>query len=218
MMKGLLDLLLMKKINLIGQRFGRLLVISEADRDKQQRVKWLCRCDCGVEKVVQGRDLRRGKTKSCGCLNREVSAERNTTHGLCRTPDYQAWCAAKWRCTNPNNKHYANYGGRGIEFKFPDFETFLDHIGPKPSKAHSLDRIDNNGHYEPGNIRWALIKAQARNKRSNHMISYQGETLCIAEWAEKLGFKRTLIFCRLYKGWSVEKTLETPPRPISPSA
>ena len=205
------------KLNLIGQKYGRLLVISEAGRDKQQRVKWLCRCDCGTEKIVHGGDLRIGHTKSCGCLNRELASERNTTHGLCRTPDYKAWFAAKSRCTNPNDKHWVDYGGRGIEFKFPDFETFLSHIGPKPSKAHTLDRIDNNGHYEPGNIRWALREAQARNRRSNRLITYQGETLCMAEWAEKFGLTRDLISYRIRAGWGVEKALETPVRPISRS-
>ena len=203
------------KLNLIGQRFGRLLVISEAGSDKHQKIKWLCRCDCSVEKVVRGSSLRIGETKSCGCLNRELSTERNSTHGLCKTPDFHAWAAAKSRCTNPNNKNWVDYGGRGIEFRLPDFETFLSHIGPKPSKAHTLDRIDNNGHYEIGNIRWALKKPQARNRRSNHMITYQDKTLCIAEWAEKLGLKRHLIYTRLARGWSVEKALETPPRPIS---
>ena len=207
----------MTKINLIGQKFGRLLVISEAGSDKHQKIKWLCQCDCNVEKVVHGYSLRRGDTKSCGCLKRELTTERNTTHGLATTPGYNAWAAAKSRCTNPKNKNYANYGGRGIEFRFPDFETFLDHIGPRPSKKHSLDRIDNNGHYEHGNVRWALIKTQNRNRRNNRLITYQGETFSVTEWAEKLGFKRYLIFDRIKRGWSVEKAFETPPRPISPS-
>ena len=201
----------MVRPNLLGQRFGRLLVISEAGSGYQGKTKWLCRCDCSVEKIVYGTSLKSGGTKSCGCLRREVT----TTHGLYGTPGYNAWFDAKLRCTNPNHKHWVDYGGRGIEFRLPDVKTFSDHIGPRPSNKHSLDRIDNDGHYEPGNIRWALRKIQNRNRRNNRLITYQNETLCVAEWSEKLGLKSQLIFSRLKRGWSVEKALGTPVKQVS---
>ena len=199
-----------KTLALHGQKFGRLTVVSLAGTDKFRQSRWLCRCDCGNEKNVVGRSLKNGDTKSCGCLHRALVSEANTKHGNSGKPGYNAWCAAKSRCTNPNYIGWANYGGRGIEFRFPDFETFLSHIGPKPSNKHSLDRIDNEGHYEIGNIRWALINIQSRNKRNNRMITYQGETLCMADWAKKLGFSKNVILLRLKRGWSVEKTLQTP--------
>ena len=200
------------KQDLIGQQFERLLVISVASRSKSKRSLWLCRCDCGVEKVVLGASLKIGRTRSCGCLHRELVSQLNTTHGQANTPEYNIWTQAKQRCTNSNAKDFHRYGERGIKFLFDDFEEFLDHIGPKPGKEYSLDRIDNSGNYQSGNVRWATLKIQSRNKRSNRYLSYQNETLCAKDWAEKLGFSYSTIRKRLELGWSVEKTLSTPVR------
>ena len=194
-----------KALALLGQKFGRLTVLSEASVNKPGKSRWLCRCDCGIEKIVLGSSLKNGSTKSCGCL----CGEKNTTHGLSKTPEYRAWKGAEHRCTNPKSINFHSYGGRGIEFRLPNFVEFLAHIGPRPSNKHSLDRIDNEGHYEIGNIRWATINIQNRNRRSNRMIAYQGNNLCIADWAERLGCSHRTIATRLELGWSVEATLET---------
>lgn len=198
------------KQELIGQQFERLLVIRAAGRNKRRSSLWLCRCDCGVERIVEGSDLKRGRTRSCGCLHRQLVAERATTHGGHKTLEYTSWTQAKSRCTNPNAKHFHHYGGRGIKFLFDDFEEFLAHIGPRPGKEYSLDRIDNSGNYEYGNVRWATQKDQCRNTRSNRYLTYQNETLCVTGWTERLGFNRDTIRSRLKYGWSVERTLSTP--------
>jgi hypothetical protein len=198
------------KQELIGQRFERLLVISAAGKNKSKKLLWLCRCDCGVERIVAGNNLRSGDTRSCGCLNRQLAAERLTTHGGRKTLEYSSWTKAKQRCTNPNAINFHHYGERGIKFLLDNFEEFLAHIGPKPGKEYSLDRIDNSGNYEYGNVRWATQKNQCRNKRNNRYLTYQNETLCVTDWAERLGLNRTTIRKRLRFGWSVERTLSTP--------
>lgn len=204
------------KIDLSGQRFGRLLVVSEAGKNKFGQILWQCRCDCGTEKIVLGGSLRNGQTKSCGCFQRDVASERQTIHGLSRTAEYQAWKGAEKRCINSSTKSFHRYGGRGIEFRLPDFQEFFEHIGPRPSDKHSLDRIDNNGHYEIGNIRWGTTEIQVRNRSTNRYLTYQDETLCLADWAEKLGFNKSVIRARLRNGWSVERALSTPRRCFSP--
>ena len=194
--------------NLIGQKFERLAVVSFAGLNNSRGSRWLCRCDCGNEKIVAGCNLKNGHTKSCGCL----ASKRNTTHGGCRTLEYASFSQAKQRCTNPNVSRFHHYGGRGIKFLFNDFEEFLAHIGPRPGKEYSLDRINNEGNYEPGNVRWETLKNQNRNKRTNRYLTYQNETLCLTSWAERLGLNHDAITSRLKMGWSVEKALSTPIR------
>jgi hypothetical protein len=165
-------------IDLAGKRFGRWKVIathSERRRygnaGKATFVLWHCRCDCGVEGIVFGTNLRRGLSKSCGCAAREALRRRNTKHGHAvrgqHTRVYDAWQHAKQRCLNPNNKDYPNYGGRGIGFH-PDYcddflAFFADLLDPPPGL--SIDRIDNNGNYEPGNCQWATASMQRANQR-----------------------------------------------------
>ena len=196
-------------LGLLSQKFGRLTVVSKASASKAGKSRWLCRCDCGIEKIVRGDNLTSGCTKSCGCLNRALVSERRTTHGNSQTPEYKAWKAAEYRCIHPNDARFHDYGGRGIEFRLPNFVEFLAHIGPRPSNKHSLDRIDNNGHYEIGNIRWGTKEIQYLNRRSTRMITYQAQNLCMAEWAKKIGCSSSTIAYRLKLGWSVEATLET---------
>lgn len=163
------------KIPLVGKRFGRLVVIKEYPRTRPRRFPCLCRCDCGVVCRVMGAELRIGDTKSCGCLRREVTGRRFTTHGEAgkipsnRTPEYRAWQEMKRRCYLTTNKRYGDWGGRGIRVCdewLNNFPAFLAHVGRRPSKTHSLDRIENDGHYEPGNVRWATLEEQRRNRRS----------------------------------------------------
>jgi len=160
----------MKFIDLSKQRFGRWVVTGFKEKDKWGNSIWLCTCDCGTIKPVLGHKMRTGESTSCGCVQRELAKSRNTTHGMSFTPEWTSFHAAKKRCTNPKTKQFADYGGRGIEFRFQSFEEFFAEIGPRPEPkfAYSLERNDNNGHYEKGNIRWATKVQQARNRRCDN--------------------------------------------------
>ena len=150
--------------DLTGKIFNRLTVIGP-DPEGSGHYYWIVRCQCGNEKSVRGKDLKRGMTQSCGCLRlRKCGRRRIVSVGMER--EYTAYKGAKYRCTKPSTAGYKNYGGRGIEFRFTSFQQFLSHVGPKPSPAHSIDRIDNNGHYEVGNVRWATQKEQIANRRA----------------------------------------------------
>jgi len=173
----------MKNHSLIGARFGRLEVVAKHPiRDKHGRVLWNCLCDCGNTSYgVFPDNLISGRTQSCGCLQRERASEIHTTHGERKnerkSPELAAYWHAKKRCNNPNSKDYKNYGGRGIEFHFTSFEEFLSCVGRRPSANHSLDRIDNNGHYEAGNVRWATDKEQYCNRRVRTIEDFTTEEL-----------------------------------------
>lgn len=151
-----------------GFRFERLLVLFRVENDRHEQPRFLCRCDCGQEKVVHSSSLLAGCTRSCGCLARELAGQRLRarchTHGMSKTPEYRAYHKAKERCSNPNHPKYPRYGGRGIRFLFTSFEQFYAEVGPRPSSEHSIDRKDNDGNYEPGNVRWATRKEQSDNQ------------------------------------------------------
>ena len=190
-----------------GDRFGRLVVEGQGEG-----ITWHCRCDCGAQTTPSKYDLVYGKSRSCGCTR--------TTHGRRNTTEYAVWRAIVYRCTNPNGQQWPDYGGRGIKIcpKWrEDFAAFLEHIGPRPSLSHSADRIDNSRGYEPGNVRWATAKEQARNRRGNRLIDWDGVSLPASEWAERKGMSTTLLHYRLKNGWSIERALSTPVRFKSPN-
>lgn len=154
---------------LVGCRFGRLVVVGVApQRHRQDR--WLCRCDCGGEKIVSTSHLG-ATTLSCGCLRKEIAARKATKHGAATgkfAPEYRPWLNMKTRCRYENRRDYKNYGARGITVYEPwqrDFAAFRAYIGPRPTRQHSIERIDNDGNYEPGNVRWATTSEQNKNKR-----------------------------------------------------
>jgi len=199
-----------KRMNLQGQRFGRLLV-TEFDHaqlcPKSVRSHWKCRCDCGKETVVRSDDLRAGDNVSCGCKK----IDQLTEHGGTGTPEHKVWCSMIERCHTPTHRNFSDYGGRGIKVCDAwraSFAIFLCDVGVRPSSKHSIDRYpNNNGNYEPTNIRWATRSQQLRNTRRNRIIVIEGQKLCVAEAAEKYGKSYKLVFNRISRGWSPERAV-----------
>ena len=255
--------------NLSGLRFGRLFVVGLADgRAKGGELLWRVRCDCGGQHVVRGSHLRKGSSRSCGCLRRELGSlaaahqrlaarsrmpvipkekqckrcqlirpasaftphylSRDGLHGMCvgcvrylsqrhgmyGTPTWIAWQAMQARCRDPKRRDYGRYGGRGITVcaRWETFELFFADMGTRPAGT-TLDRIDGDGHYEPGNCRWATAIQQNRNRSNNRRLTYRGMTLCIADWSERTGISPTTLWRRLKRGWSVEQALGLPLMP-----
>lgn len=201
--------------NLVGERHGRLLVVERMPNKgvaSKAKAMWRCVCDCGNETVVDGNSLKTGNTKSCGCwkaLNGKIMAkDLNRSHGMSKNPIYYIWDSMMQRCRNQHHKSFMNYGGRGIKVcdDWLTFENFYADMGdPPPGK--SLDRIDCNGDYSPGNCRWSTQKQQGRNKRTNRLIAFQGQTLTLGAWAERSGIHRVTLSDRLKRGWPMEKAI-----------
>lgn len=191
--------------NLTGQRFGRLLVVERAADKKsgtKPKVMWRCRCDCGKEVVVWSSSLVQGTTVSCGCKKRK--------HGYSHKERlYDTWKNMKRRCSDPKNKRYAQYGGRGIkvcaewEHDYLVFRTWAMSNGYADDLT--IDRIDVNGDYCPGNCRWATVEEQMNNMTKNRMISYHGETMSMSRWAERFGVSYGTMNHRIQRGWSMER-------------
>jgi len=206
--------------DLKGQRFGRLVVLYETGERKCGQVVWHCRCDCGSEVDIRGGDLASGHTTSCGCYQRERTAEVHTTHGMARQreqhPVYWIWSAMLQRCENQDHKYYKDYGGRGITVcdEWHDSQAFIDWaLANNWRKGLTLDRIDNNGNYEPDNCRWTTRKEQARNRRSNRLITFNDKTQTMAEWAEELNIPYHALKHRIGRyHWSIERALTEPAR------
>ena len=195
--------------SLLGERFGRLLVLRYVGVNKHRQRMWQCLCDCGTVAVVRGLTLRSGSTASCGCYRRICAV----THGRSRngTPEYRIWAAMLGRCKSDGHR---NYGGRGIRVckRWESFENFYADMGPRPSPKHSLDRENNDGDYTPENCRWATKKEQDRNRRTNRLITYGGETKPLVSWAEKIGIHPAALSWRLDHGWELEDVMTTPSR------
>lgn len=169
------------KVNLVGQRFGRLVVIEQGEH-KQGRPAWICRCECGNTKLIARAHLRSGATTSCGCSNAESIGNRARTHGMTNSKEYKSWYHMKDRCTNSNDAGFNNYGGRGITVceEWESFEAFYADMGPCPPK-HTLERVDNEKGYSPDNCIWADRHTQNGNTRSVH----GSKTGVVGVWASK---------------------------------
>jgi hypothetical protein len=164
-------------LDLTGQRFGRWQVVRRGE-NKDNRVAWDCICDCGNTGTVDTRRLVKGRSKSCGCLNREVNTKHGHNPNRGSSSEYNSWHQMKQRCLNPNDKRYADYGGRGIKIceRWLDFNNFLEDMGKKPTPKHSIDRIDVDGDYEPSNCKWSDDYEQQRNIRvhRNNKLGVKG--------------------------------------------
>lgn len=203
-----------KAIHRPGERYGRLTLVNEdpVRHGPHRKIRWVCRCECGSIGVFTRENLVNGKTRSCGCLFREVAGHR--THGRSHTPEHDIWTKLRTRCANPNNPDYARYGGRGIRVcaEWDNFERFLADMGFRPSPRHSIGRIDNDGPYSRSNCRWETSTQQANNRRSGRWITHNGETHTVAEWARSTGINATTIRRRLDDyGWPVEIALSHVP-------
>jgi hypothetical protein len=199
-------------VDLTGQRFGKWTVIKRVPDKTPGRPLWLCHCDCGVEKIVNGASLRQGRSRGCGCLRNKKLSERATKHGLIKSSLYSHWKAMKARCYNPKNIRYDRYGSRGIKVcdRWLDFNNFYIDLHESYAEGLTIERIDNNGNYSPENVRWASLKEQARNKSTNRSITFNGETHLEIEWETILNIPARLISKRLGRGWPVEEALSTP--------
>ncbi len=202
------------RLDLVGQKFHRLTVTCFSGLDKGNNSLWQCLCECGNIVVVGGNRLRHktAPTKSCGCLKIERIKQSNTTHGMSRTPTYKSWRSMIDRCSNLKTSGYEDYGGRGIivcEQWRSSFEVFLEDMGVRPEDS-SIERLDPDGNYEPDNCIWASDIEQNNNLRTNHYLTFQDETLTLAEWARIKGLTYNTISMRLRSNWDIERILTTP--------
>jgi hypothetical protein len=200
----------------------RLTVVGDSgkrDASGKCRRYLVCRCSCGSEVEIPKENVLSGKTLSCGCLSREIARASFTKHGLYRTRARKIWAGMKERCQNPNNDAYPGYGGRGITLsplwqEFAPFYEYLltllpDGVRDIP-KGLSVDRINNNLGYQPGNVRLANMVEQNRNRRGNRLIEIDGVSKCLAEWCEIHGKKQPVVWKRLRRGWDINRALTTP--------
>jgi hypothetical protein len=200
--------------DITGQKFNRLTVLGVSASTPKWPYMWVVKCDCGNIRVSGKSHLSLGKYTSCGCRK----AENKSTHGATRkgsikTQEYGIWEKMKARCYNPSQHAYHRYGGRGIlmcERWRTSFSAFYEDMGKRPSKLYQIDRIDNDGPYSPENCRWVTRKEQSRNKSTNVLLHAFGETLCVTDWANRLGITTSSLSKRLRKGWPLEVALSTP--------
>jgi len=204
------------RVDFTEKTFNRWRVIAPAATRPNRQSYWLCECECGTQKEVSGYALHTGYSKSCGCFNREQTSKANTKHGhssrdghrTVLSPTYRSWATMLSRCRDPNVVRYPHYGGRGISVcsRWHDFRNFLEDMGERP-KGMTLDRINNDGNYEPGNCRWAGDIEQARNKKNTRFLTLDGVTKPLVEWAEDVGIKTETMRQRLCYGWSTDRII-----------
>ena len=210
--------------DLTGMRFGQWHVLGLAKmpfreaNGRSHGTRWWCECACGKVKSVAAQSLRNGDSGSCGCVSLLALRSRSRTHGMTRTPLYRIWSNIKRRTSDPKSRSYRDYGGRGIRMCdewFNDFSAFYSYVGDRPSAEHSLDRINNDRGYEPGNVRWVLKVVQANNTRSNRMITISGVTKTLSMWCRDNGVDYKAAHARLRAGWTEVAAVTTPVRSIA---
>lgn len=203
-----------KAAQLVGTRFGRLLVTGRAENSPTGQTRWHCVCDCGNTSTVMALSLKSGASKSCGCFMRESVSERRFKHGGTGTPEYWAWNAMWQRCTNSKDKMFYRYGKRGITVceRWREFANFYADMGSRPSASHTLERKDNDRDYEPSNCVWDTRKAQSRNRNSNYYVVYQGHRVPLSVAIEMAGSELAYktVRRRVKAGWPLEKALKHP--------
>lgn len=195
----------------IGRRFGRLIVASFHAYAPNKALLWVCHCDCGNTTVASNSNLLSGRIVSCGCYYKETRGKTHRIHGMYQSRAYQIWGAMRARCTNPGSPSWKHYGGRGIQVctRWNTFENFYADMGDPPAGL-SIDRIDNNGDYEPSNCRWATTHEQSRNRRDNIYLECNGIRQTFIDWANSLGLSDASLRRRLARGWSLEDALTIP--------
>ena len=192
----------------VGERFGRLQVVAVLNGEDVE-----CQCDCGSTRAVNWSGLKAGGIKSCGCLRRENARKQakkinekraESSHGMVGSPEYRAWQDMLNRCRNAGLSNYNDYGGRGISVceRWKKFENFLEDMGKRPFGKYSIERVDNDGDYEPDNCKWANSKEQSRNRRTNRFLTVGDRTMCVTDWERRLGVSKGCIRHRLKRGWS----------------
>lgn len=191
------------------ETFGLLTFLRDAGVNKHGKRLWQLKCACGQETVAIATAVRNGHTKSCGCQKRKGNRK---THGQRRSRIYAIWCNMKARCDNSAHKSYHNYGARGISYapQWADFEVFLRDVGAPPTPKHTLDRIDNDGSYEPNNVQWALRQVQSRNTRQNFWVEIDGETRCMHDWCAIYGISGPAVYRRLASGEDIVSAITRP--------
>lgn len=206
----------MNKLDLTGQRYGKLVVLRPVGKNKFGGSMWLCRCDCGTEKAVSLNALRNGYTKSCGCLEREnrkaFGTRSKRIHNGVGTRLYRVWMGMKTRCYNENDEHWKDYGSRGIkvcaewEHSFENFREWA--IAHGYSDELTIDRIDFNSDYCPDNCRWVTKADQQRNKRNNRYYTYHGEKKLLQGWADEFGVTRSMLQGRIRRGQDPQQVFD----------
>lgn len=206
-----------KIIDITGKKFGRLLAVERVEnipaKNAPSRPAWRCVCDCGNEKVLPKSSLVYGVSTSCGCYRKEVARKKNTSHGMSDTPEYNIWIHMKKRCFDRSCRDYKDYGARGIsvcEQWISSFENFIESVGKRPTKYHTIERIDNNHGYSPDNCKWATRKEQSCNRRSIRMLYAFGKNASVSEWAALSGVRAKTILARIDRlGWTAERAVSS---------
>jgi len=204
--------------DLTGKTYGLLSVLSYAGKNKHGISMWLCRCECGTEKVICSMGMKAGKTTSCGCWRAKILTAgrmqlQSGNDGRSKTREYRLWANIIYRCCTQSCQQFDDYGGRGITVCKrwrESFKAFLEDMGTAPTPKHTIDRKDNDGPYSKKNCRWATRKEQANNRRGCRMLEYKGETKTMSAWASEFGINVHTIMSRLRMGWTVAKALEAP--------
>lgn len=201
-------------MDITGQRFGRWSVVRKIDGlSKSRHSRFECRCDCGTTKIVLGYKLRRGASLSCGCLANELSSQRSHQHGMTKHHLFPTWSGMMARCYRPTNPAFPRYGGRGIYVceRWHDVTLFIADNEDTALPGLSIDRVDNDGPYSPENTRWATRGDQSRNRRSNVLLTHDGRTMPLFDWAREVGIAPRTLWRRIRQsGWSAERAITTP--------